>query len=70
MGKHLRNILEGFAQAFKIYPSRDYVYPDRNGFAHDQAALRGDAEKVVRHIKNNVGKAYDKQANASPRTKR
>jgi hypothetical protein len=69
MTKHLRNVLEGFAQALQVYPRRDYVLPDRNGFAHDQLALRGDAEKVVRHIRNNIDKAYE-HANTGSRSKR
>ncbi|WP_158677613.1 hypothetical protein [Chromobacterium vaccinii] len=70
MTKHLRNVLEGFAQALQVYPSRDYVQPKTNGFAQDQAALRGDAVKIVRGLKQNADKVNVKQGNAGSGTKR
>lgn len=57
MTKHLKNVFDGFASMLRVYPSRDYIIPDKNGFKSDYAALRGDAQKFATDLRKKVAEA-------------
>ena len=52
--KHWDNFLAGAANALNIAPRRDYIIPDRNGFARDAAALRGDFCRVAEDMNKSI----------------
>lgn len=66
MGKHLKNILVGMRQAFVLMPEpRDYIYPDRGGFARDAANLRSDFTVLGRDMRTVLKR--DESSNNRPR---
>jgi hypothetical protein len=47
----LKNIIDGMANAFVLYPDSDYIRPDKRGFSRDAANLRGDFNNVARDLR-------------------
>lgn len=59
----LRNIIDGMANAFVLYPDSDYIRPDKRGFSRDVENLRGDFNRVSNDLRKttlNYGENYNR----------
>lgn len=54
------NFLKGIGSVIEIFPERNYVRPEKNGFIKDKENLRKDNNKICKGLRNEANKEVRK----------